>query len=615
MYNRVDITSVIYKIVYIAAECGMCGLFRNQVIVFMKKEPSSIRKRSIDEALNNISSAKKAPFGLYIALIFLYVAASVVVSASAGSQKVFTIGEVTIGVYALAGIFSSFANISLVLLAVFYGKLGYFTSLIIMLMQFPILLMGIVVRHNYTSIPGLFTNLLTIIAITVVYFSNRKADVYQKRIIEQAVTDRLTGLPNRFACTEFITDLVKHKVPFALVSLDLNNFKSINDTMGFSAGNKVLTEFTTRWKNAVESGESGTNDFIARQEGDEFTLIVRGFGSDEDIMKTIDCYRAVLEKSITVDGCDYYLTGCFGYAVYPDDSDDAETLFTYANAAQYEVKRRGINDSVLRFTPELMKAEHSLDVERSIRNALDNEGFYFCLQPQYDISHKLRGFEALARLKDPEGRNISPAEFIPVAEKVGLIDKVDLSVFKNSSRFFGRLLKETGADISLSINISVRHLMKNDFLDEIRNVIANSGIPAKNLEIEITESIMIDSADKALECINEIRGMGIKIAIDDFGTGYSSLSYLNKFPADMLKVDKSFIDKMNTSDSSKKYVAAIISIGHIMNFDVISEGVEDPEQLETLRSIGCDYIQGYIWGRPLPPEEAEELVKSTMSVR
>ena len=152
--------------------------------------------------------------------------------------------------------------------------------------------------------------------------------------------------------------------------------------------------------------------------------------------------------------------------------------------------------------------------------------------------------------------------------------------------------------------------MKNDFFDEIKNLLNTSGIPASQLEIEITESIMIDSAEKALHCIDEIKKMGIKIAIDDFGTGYSSLSYLNSFPADLLKIDKSFIDKMNQSESSRQYVAAIISMGHIMGFKVLSEGVEDTDQLETLREIGCDYIQGFVWGRPLPVEEAEKLVIS-----
>jgi len=210
------------------------------------------------------------------------------------------------------------------------------------------------------------------------------------------------------------------------------------------------------------------------------------------------------------------------------------------------------------------------------------------------MSHRLRGFEALARMKDENGNFISPGEFIPVAEKVGLIDKVDGTVFRKSMIFFGQLLRKSNIDMILSVNVSVRHMMKNDFIDEISSLLKISGVPANQLEIEITESIMIDSAEKALNCINDIRNMGIKIAIDDFGTGYSSLSYLSHFPANLLKIDKSFIDEMEKSDSSRQYVSAIISMGHIMGFDVISEGVEHPQQLETLRSIGCDFIQGFI---------------------
>ena len=191
---------------------------------------------------------------------------------------------------------------------------------------------------------------------------------------------------------------------------------------------------------------------------------------------------------------------------------------------------------------------------------------------------------------------------------MGIIDKVDGAVFRKSAEFFGKLIRETGADITLSVNISVKHLMKNDFLDEVRETLKASGVPAGQLEIEITESIMIDSAEKALQVINELAKMGIKLAIDDFGTGYSSLSYLNKFPANLLKIDKSFVDKMNSSDSSKQYVAAIISIGHIMGLDVVAEGVEEQEQLDSLKDIGCDFIQGFIWGRPLPMDEAEKIV-------
>jgi EAL domain-containing protein (putative c-di-GMP-specific phosphodiesterase class I) len=199
-------------------------------------------------------------------------------------------------------------------------------------------------------------------------------------------------------------------------------------------------------------------------------------------------------------------------------------------------------------------------------------------------------------------------EFIPAAERLGMIDSLDLMVYRKSAIFIGELIRETGSDITLSINASVKHLMKSGFAQEIRSLLEDSGIPPKQLEIEITESILIESAEKAADCLNELKDMGIRIAIDDFGTGYSSLSYLNSFPSDILKIDKSFIDKMNDSDSSEKYVEAIISLAHVLDLEVIAEGVEEPEQLKTLSNIHCDYIQGFIWGKPLTQDEAEKLL-------
>ncbi|MCR5510532.1 MAG: bifunctional diguanylate cyclase/phosphodiesterase [Lachnospiraceae bacterium] len=368
------------------------------------------------------------------------------------------------------------------------------------------------------------------------------------RLHHMSYTDALTGLPNRFACTEHISEHVERGEKFAVVCVDLNHFKSINDTLGFEAGNTVLIETAERLK-------------------------------------------AVAGK------------------IHPD-ADNADSLISHANAAMNEIKKARNSEHVLRYTSDLLEDEHILEIERMIRTALEQDTLYFQLQPQYDMDHRLRGFEALARMQDDKGVNIPPAEFIPVAEKVGLIDSVDGTVFRKAAQFFGEMIKETGADLILSINASVRHLMKNDFPDEIRDLLKISGIPADKLEVEITESIMIDSADKALKCIDEIKEMGIQIAIDDFGTGYSSLSYLNRFPADLLKIDKSFIDEMDTSESSRQYVATIISIGHIMGFDVISEGVEDDGQLDTLKSIGCDYVQGFVWGRPLSAEDAAELIRS-----
>ena len=430
------------------------------------------------------------------------------------------------------------------------------------------------------------------------------------RLNQMSYTDTLTGLPNRFACSEYVAGLIKQDEKFAAVAIDLNHFKSINDTLGFSAGNRVLMEITGRWKALSEKNDKGPEVYITRISGDEFAIVISGYHTDEELTTCINRYVEAFSESMDIDGYEFYATASFGYSEYPTDADNADMLISHASAAMNEIKKARSSEHVMRFTSDMLRDEHVLEIENMIRTALENDTIYYNLQPQYDMDHRLHGFEALARMRDAEGNNISPGEFIPVAEKVGLIDKVDGTVFKKAAMFFGEMLRKTGLDLTLSINASVRHLLKSDFTDELRELLKTSGIPAGNLEVEITESVMIDSVDKALQCIDEIKGMGIKIAIDDFGTGYSSLSYLHRFPANLLKIDKSFIDDMNTSDSSRQYIASIISIGHVLGFEVISEGVEETEQLETLKNVGCDLIQGYIWGKPLSPEDAAKLLLS-----
>ncbi len=575
----------------------------------MKKEKGERpNSRIIEKTLNSLSPKSNATLTGYLVLLVLYIATTIIVTTTARATSEINIGSNSLSVNTFAGVFSALSNICIIFMVVYYGKRGFHTAIIALLIQIPMILIGVIRRNNLSSLPGLFTDIFTLIAVIALYVNNDKMDKYQEKLRDQATTDILTGLPNRFACSALISDLIKHGEKFTVVSIDVNNFKSINDTMGFNAGNKVLKEIASRWKEIADRGLSGTLDFITRVAGDEFALIIRNYDSVDKVRKTVMQYDTVLTKVMTIDDCDLYITASFGYASYPEDGNTIDILFKSSDAAMSEVKRQNSSNHIMRFSSDLIKVGRSLEIEQKLRKALEDDTVYFHLQPQFDLSHKLRGFEALARMKDSDGKNISPGEFIPIAEKVGLVDKVDGAVFRKSAQFFGQLLRKANSDITLSVNISVRHLMKNDFLDEVRDIIRKSGVPASQLEIEITESIMIDSAEKALECIKEIKHMGIKIAIDDFGTGYSSLSYLNNFPANLLKIDKSFIDKMNASDSSKQYVAAIISIGHIMNFDVISEGVEDQEQLETLRSIGCDFIQGYIWGRPMPPEEAEAVM-------
>ena len=576
----------------------------------MTNKKTETERKTIQATLDRLYFLKKsAPRFLFWTLLVLYFICNFIISVSSSSGASIMIGGRSLPFYTFAGVFSSISNVCIIIVAVYYGKQGFVASLTVLLVQLPIVMMSVFLGKNLTSLPGVFINLMTVGMVFLIYKNNKKLDDYQESLRVQAVTDMLTGLPNWFATTELIEELIKKKEPFADVTIDMNGFKVINDTMGFDVGNEVLIEAAKRWKAVADGGASGTLDFVSRLSGDEFTLIIREFESDEDILNSIRMYEAALKDQMDNIGYDFFLTASFGYSVFPYDCGDMDDLISYSMLAMQEVKKEASSEHIKKFTKDLLKKENTLEMESKIKNALDNDTVYYMLQPQYDMDHKLRGFEALARMKDEDGSFISPADFIPVAEKAGLIDRVDSAVFRKAASFVGDLIKETGSDVMLSLNVSVKHLMKKDFLVEVSNLIASSGIPAGQLELEITESIMIESVEKAMHCINEIRKMGVKIAIDDFGTGYSSLSYLNNFPAHLLKIDKSFIDKMNSSDSSKQYVAAIISLGHVMGFNVIAEGVEEESQIETLHNIGCNYIQGYIWGRPLPSEEAGKLVR------
>ncbi len=574
----------------------------------MSKEQKNVNgKINMEDMLEKLAIRKQAPRNGYVLIILLYLVATLFLSKTARNEGLVMMLGKQIPISSFTGVLSAIGNICIIFLVVFYRKTGYFTAIALLLLQFPMLLINFFIRQNYTSIPGIFTNLFTMMAITILFINNSKVTRIQKRIQMQAVTDSLTGIPNRFACDELLDSLVERKIPFGLVSVDINNFKTVNDTMGHEVGNKMLIEIASRWKELADTWQSDTVDFVTRLGGDEYAIVIRGYNSDKEIIKAISKYKSELERAITIDDCDYFMTACFGYAEFPKDLEGAQQgshMMSLADAAMHEAKRNGNTSGIIHFTPDLLSSDQVFEMERIVRTALEEDNVFCYLQPQFDLDHKLHGFEALARMKDSEGNFVSPGEFIPVAEKAGLIDRVDLSVFKKSAIFLSQVLQKTDSDIKVSFNISVRHLMKNNFVEEIRAIIDETGIPADHLEIEITESIMIDSAEKALERIEAIKDMGMSVAIDDFGTGYSSLSYLDRLPADMLKIDKSFIDAMNTRDSSLKYVESIISIGHVMGMEVISEGVETQDQLDTLKSIGCDFVQGFVWGRPLPPEEA-----------
>ena len=568
----------------------------------------------VDKTLRNLFHKKDTPKSAFVLLLLIYALSAVLTTMSSRIRGQVVLFDIPFEYSSLTGVFSLLSNTCAICLVMLFHKVGYITAMILVCSSFPMMFINVFIRQNYRNIPGFFNGLMVIVAITIIFLGNRKIVDYQNSLRKQAVTDRLTGLPNRLACSELMDDLIRRNVRFALVSADINNFKSINDTMGHDTGNLVLQAIAGRWKSLADSDATGTNEFVARITSDEFMFIINDYQTEAEVEDTIRIFKSELEKKITIDDCDYYMTACFGYSLCPEDTDVLENIFTFTDAALHEAKKSGSGSMVLRFTPDVLNSERDLEIERKIRKALTDGNIFYNLQPQYDMEHKLIGFEALARMKDNDGTLISPTEFIPVAEKTGLVEQIDMHVFERAVEFMGNFVTASGQNYTMSVNVSVRHLMKNSFLDDIRRILNKYGVPPELIEIEITESIMIDSAEKALQRIEELKKMGMKIAIDDFGTGYSSLSYLTNFPSDMLKIDKSFIDKMNQSEVSRQYVAMIVSIGHTLNLKVISEGVESPDQVDILKSVGCDYIQGFVWGRPLSPKEAGELVRAQTSI-
>ena len=560
-----------------------------------------------NSTMRDLTLKREAPKSAFILIILIYLISSVLTVIASGSEGHMIVFNSLIPHSAFAGVFSTVTYICVVILVVLFRKTGFITALFLLLAQFPMMIVNIFVKHITSNFPGLFTNIFTIIAVVIIYLSYGKILKYQKSIRDQAIKDGLTMLPNRFACGELMDYLIDTQTRFAIVSADLDNFKSINDTMGHETGDKMLIKVADRWTNLSSERRTDTDVFVARISGDEYTLIIRGYENNEVLEKTITLFKEELERKITIDDCDFYMTACFGWAEFPINGKSSEDMFHYADAALHEVKKNGTG-KILRFDADILNEKRTVEIERKLRDALNGGKIHFNLQPQYDMDHNLRGFEALARLIDSDGSYISPGQFIPVAEKTGLIDQIDMRVFELALDFLDKILLETDSDIVISSNISVRHLMKNSFIDELKKIIDSHNVSADHIEIEITESIMIDSAEKALNRIEEIKKLGIKVAIDDFGTGYSSLSYLNSFPSDLLKIDKSFIDGMDVNDSSKQFVAMIISIGHVLDLKVISEGVESYEQVEALKNIGCDYVQGYVWGRPMEPEDAKALI-------
>ncbi|MBX9408411.1 EAL domain-containing protein [Pseudomonas baetica] len=425
--------------------------------------------------------------------------------------------------------------------------------------------------------------------------------------------DALTGLPNRILLQDRTEQALqkarRRQGRVAMLVIDLDNFKVINDSMGHSVGDLVLREVAARI-----SGSLRMEDTVSRQGGDEFILLlpeVVGFDAMGDFAQRL---LATLSSPFSIQGNRYDLSASIGISVFPEDSDDMESLHRHADAAMYQAKLSGRNRYCF-FSSHIessMRARHLL--ERHMRNALEEGVFEVFYQAKVDARHnRIIGMEALIRWRNPEGGLVSPADFIPLAEETGLIIPIGKYVLLQACKDT-RTLRELGHDISISVNISVVQFREASFLTMVEGILLESGLEGRYLELEITEGVLAKDIDSARETLFHLKTLGVRISIDDFGTGYSSLAYLKRFPIDVLKIDQSFVRDMLTDKSDSAIIEAIIKLGQALGLELVAEGVETQEQADALLKQGCQIMQGYLYCRPINFAQIKSFLSAGLEV-
>jgi diguanylate cyclase (GGDEF)-like protein len=438
----------------------------------------------------------------------------------------------------------------------------------------------------------------------------------EARIFNLAYYDELTELPNRQLFSQSLEQTIalarRDGQKFAVLFVDLDRFKRINDTLGHSVGDELLKEVAgrlqkcTRSTDSVARFEPGQDGGIklARLGGDEFVIKLYGIDSDETVSAIASRIISVLTPPFTCEGHQFVVTPSIGIAVYPQDGETGEELLMNADSAMYRAKFVGRNN--YKFFSETMRTKslHRLDLENQIRKAIDNNQFELHYQPKVDVeTWSLVGAEALLRWNHPDRGAIAPDAFIPVAEETGLIVPIGQWVLREACkqvRAWSTL--PTGA-IPVSVNISSHQFNSDGLIEDVFDAVAGAGIDALLLELEITESVLLQDADNTLVSLRRLKEAGVSLSVDDFGTGYSSLSYLKRFPIDTLKIDRSFVKDLHSDADDAAICAAILAMSQQLGLNVVAEGVETEGQLEFLRRHGCNQIQGYLCSKPLSADD------------
>jgi diguanylate cyclase (GGDEF)-like protein len=433
------------------------------------------------------------------------------------------------------------------------------------------------------------------------------SDVTDNKILEGC--DSLTKIPNREFFLEKLNFLIRlNKIQNrkgAVIYIDIDNFKKVNDSLGHHFGDMVLKLFSQ----LIETffGKYGE---VARLGGDEFVILIYEFDNIKKIEKICNEIHKCIKEPFEIMGNQIYITASLGVVVFPDDSSDIDELLKFCDFAMYKSKNKGKNVCTF-FDKQISEAYfRKLLIESELKNSITNNELYILYQPQINaLNNQVVGIEALIRWNNNKLGNVSPAEFIPIAENIGYITQIGNWVLDESLKMV-RIWKNKGYKLNtISVNISPIQIKRSDFKENLLNACAKYNIPPSFLEIEITEGTMVDICKEKIRVLNEIIDIGINIAIDDFGTGYSSLNYLAKLPVNTLKIDKSFIDNIN-NENNQAVIRSIVNLSKSLKYKIITEGVETKEQVDLLTELECNIIQGYYFSKPLPERDIESLLKS-----
>ncbi len=422
----------------------------------------------------------------------------------------------------------------------------------------------------------------------------------------QANHDGLTGLPNRtffqFRLIDALKDARRHDEKMALIILDLDHFKQINDSLGHLVGDFLLKEVRSR----LEGCLSGA--ILARLGSDEFGVVLEGLVSEEWAVKVAEQINLSLSLPFFHEGHELFISASLGIAFYPEDGLDPEALMKNGDMAMAQAKARGGNTYQVFHRGMDERIAKLLTLESNLRRALDREEFVVFYQPKVDMaSGRIIGMEALVRWMLPEGGMVSPADFIPLAEKTGLIVFLGEWVLKTAARQT-KIWWDKGYHVPVAVNLSPRQFKEENLVSLVRDTLTETGLTPEALELEITEGVVMDNEEHAMEILREINEMGVKLSMDDFGTGYSSLHYLKQFPIHTLKIDKSFVDNIPADGENVAIATAIIYMGKSLGLKVVAEGVEEMEQYTFLRDLGCDQLQGWLFSPAVDSDTFTDLL-------